>query len=413
MHFERECSANTAKLYWDECIQSLSLSYKLEHIGRNIVTTVCQLSPAKELPLHLNNSLIGIGKGRSFTQSHLSAKYESVQHYLETVYNNPKIELYYFTLEEIKLNNISILQGEPEEDFYESLLPHKKIAWLKMQSLLQHNSVIHFPIACFDPYSVYLSPDDIDYKDKYFLSNDNGSAIGCSQNEALIHGISEIIERDSISLFLIKVFLCAQKIKIIDQRSLPMHLQKLCAQVEKEIQSAAVIVDLESSFKIKAFAVFAKNPGSDTPYKGYGASLSQNYAIERALLECAQYYHLCHKYNWNEQASSLFAEIEDENYLQAAKLNIFNLLDKNLFDVIQYRYKEGEVYFKSEDYLNEILQDVKENGFDVFYNNLYTFDNGVSLVKCFIPEMENFYAICYGYIPLIKRRGKEIIKLFT
>ncbi len=413
MLFEREFSEKSAHLFWEECIQALNLTYKLEHIGKNIVTTVCNLIPEKELPNQLINSLIGIGKGRSFAQSNLSAKYEAIQHYLETIYNNKEIVLYYYTLEEVKLNNIFILPGEPEEDFYESILPDKKIAWLKMRSLLHYNSVIHFPIACFDPYSVYLSPDEVDYKDKYFLSNDNGCAIGCSQNEALIHGISEIIERDSISLFLIKVFLCKQKIKILNIKSLPTHLQELCAQVEFEIQSEIVIVDLESSFKIQAFAVFAKNPGSDTPYKGYGASLSHDYAIERALLECVQYYHLCNKYHWNEEASDLFVDIEDENYLQAAKLNIFNLLEKKFFDVIDYQCQESVIHLSSKNYLNEILLDIKENGFDVFFTQLYPFNNSVSLVKCFMPEIENFYAICYGYIPLIKKRGKKLIELYS
>lgn len=413
MQFEREFSADIAKHYWEECIKILGLSYRLEYNGSNILTTMCHLIPDEELPKNLNNSLIGIGKGRSYAQSSLSAQYESLQHYLETVYNNKKIQLYYYTLEEIKLNNISVLIREPEEDFYDDILPDKKIAWIKMQSLINENSNIFFPIACFDPYSVYLSPDEIDYKEKYFLSNDNGSAIGCSKNESLIHGISEIIERDSISLFLIKVFLCGQKIKIISKKYLPTNLQDLCAKVESEIHSEIVIVDLESFFKIKSYAVFAKNPNSDTPYKGYGASLMPSYAIERAMLECVQYYHMCNKYNWDDQATSLFADIEDENYLQAAKLNVFSYIDKKLFEVMEYQIEENEIKFISEKYLHEILSDIKIKGFDVFFNNVYTFVNGVSLIKCYIPEMENFYAICYGYTPFIKRRGKEIIESFN
>ena len=83
-----------------------------------------------------------------------------------------------------------------------------------------------------------------------------------------------------------------------------------------------------------------KIQNSDTPYKGYGASLMPSYAIERAMLECVQYYHMCNKYNWDDQATSLFMDIENENYLQAAKLNVLVLLTKNYLKSWNIRLKK-------------------------------------------------------------------------
>ncbi|WP_420901938.1 YcaO-like family protein [Paenibacillus dendritiformis] len=58
----------------------------------------------------------------------------------------------------------------------------------------------------------------------------------------------------------------------------------------------SIILDITSDFQIPVFLCVMENKNLLPPYIGCGASLCPYYALERALLELVQVYHLYNEY---------------------------------------------------------------------------------------------------------------------
>jgi ribosomal protein S12 methylthiotransferase accessory factor len=133
--------------------------------------------------------------------------------------------------------------------------------------------------------------DNLEYEPYLRYSYDSGTASGISESEALLHGLLEVIERDSLSAAFLDWYLRRPpRVRVIDPGSLTAELSALHGTVSEFIGSPVLLADISSDIGVCAYAALPgaeQFPGSI----GSGASLFPAYAAERSLTELAQAVH--------------------------------------------------------------------------------------------------------------------------
>lgn len=406
MLFERIRSSQEALTLFENEITQLNLKYHIKSFGNSPKTTSCIL-------LDKDNNLLDIGNGKGIgIQSELSAKYEALEHYLGTKRSNLSEKYFISTsaevFEKISSENKKIIP----DIFQKEAMIDVKTAWTTLDGYLT-NKKITLPLYCVNPdYS--LAPykhDELDYKKAISNPTNNGTAIGSTFEEALVHGINELIERDALSIFLLNTFVKKKpdKIKILKKSSADLQNKRIIDLIEHDLDEELLIVDITTDLAIPVFCVsFTKQPQSIQP-TGFGASLNANYALERALLEALQSFHL--------YDNSL--KIEDEAILK--KFEEWSVFKKcahfDLQSMIQSEKQEVTLPLPSSDFLsldrilNTLASVITKNNLELFYGLHYQSKNGISCVKVCIPGLEEFHRVRYGSFEIPGERGRKA--LFT
>jgi ribosomal protein S12 methylthiotransferase accessory factor len=158
----------------------------------------------------------------------------------------------------------------------------------------------NYPIALFLPSYVdgvvdgtIRNPRDTFNYDRLALySTNSGTAIGMSRTEAIIHGLLESIERDTISRFLVRAFLLqdASSLRRVEVESLPGDLRRLRENIQIEVSAEIQIYQIFGRFNVPVFCTWIdRNEDVFHPH-GFGSSLCSIHAIRRSLHEAAQAY---------------------------------------------------------------------------------------------------------------------------
>jgi ribosomal protein S12 methylthiotransferase accessory factor len=153
------------------------------------------------------------------------------------------------------------------------------VAWVKGQDLIEEEAVWVPASAAFHPYS---SPKDL----SLFRTNTNGLASGNAMEEAVVHGLCELIERDAWSI-------CESKHRVIGD-ILPSKDDRLIQQMLEKFSSNGIDVrlkDLTSDIGLPTFAAAADDVRLQDPALlslGMGTHLNPKITVIRALTEVAQ-----------------------------------------------------------------------------------------------------------------------------
>jgi len=160
----------------------------------------------------------------------------------------------------------------------------RKIAWCKTKDLINGVDI-------YAPYSM-LSLDSTQYipGKELFASTSNGLASGNTYDEALCHALFEAVERDATSKVdhLSDEELAPRRVKLASINS--PHNQAII----KKIQSAGYdlyIWDISSEFGIPVYSAYIddkKHIRGLGMFAGYGAHLSKEVALSRAITEAVQ-----------------------------------------------------------------------------------------------------------------------------
>src|SRR5262249_13599380 len=118
----------------------------------------------------------------------------------------------------------------------------------------------------------------------------NGCAVGASLAEAAVHGINEVIERDALSMFLIRAFFDDNAPLIaFDPTSLPEELAELLTYTEYLVGTTVTLFDITTDLNVPSVFAYAPPTADDNwPARGCGTSLSYGHAIYRAISELVQ-----------------------------------------------------------------------------------------------------------------------------
>ena len=328
----------------------------------------------------LNGTVQGNGKGYS-NQSLASAIYEAIEHYIYQNSSNSEMS--------VPISSIcdGIIQNEyAVKVLKENLSPDDIIGATKF---FDGNNKIFFPTALWNVYNNSIPDKCVSIK-KY--STNSGCAIGTSLNDALIHALNELLERYSLSKHYYNVFIDhSEKAVFINPKSLSASLLELYNTISAEIGTEIIIVDIKTFDGFFCYQVFADNPGTGVPFKGSGLSTSSRYALERALLECLQSYHLQCAQNKIEDvtALSLFKELKKYNAILCLKYGA----DIQFADYVTSKEIAAEQIYQEE------IKIIEQNKMNISYKILFSY-NQIICVQVILHGNDKFYLVGIG-IPVV------------
>ena len=256
------------------------------------------------------------------------------------------------------------------------------LEWSKCVDIISGNEYYIPTNAIFHPYN----PEN-DTK-SLFKSNTNGLASGNILEEAILHGMLEVIERDAWSIFELTHKNYAQ----IDIDSIESEtINEIIERFESE-GIKIKLMDFTADIKIPTIAASAddtitKDAGLLT--LGMGSHLDPEVAILRALTEVAQ-----------SRATQINGAREDTvraDFAREAGYERMKRINKFYFKQEDEQIKLSDIENKSTSSITEDIEIVKDeliaNGIEkILYTDLTRPELNVSVVRVVIPEME-LYAI--------------------
>lgn len=317
------------------------------------------------------------GKGATKIQAKASAMMEAFERYsaeFQSSDNDNIVSQVYEPAECVDPNSLIIPQriSDPQSE---------KIEWIialdaktDKKTLIPANAVYH-------PYrpreGVHL-----------FKSNTNGLASGNVLEEAVFHGLMEVVERDAWSIFEVRK---KHKKEIICEETENKLIKTLLSKFG-ETGVDVKLVDLTADIKITTVAAVAddtvlKDPALLT--MGVGTHLDPEIAVIRALTEVAQ-----------SRATQIHGTREDTTravFMRKAGYQRMKRINKHWFGDYKKKIELSQMENKStasfKDDLEISLDELIKTGIEkVFYVNITRPEIGIPVVRVIIPGLE-VYAV--------------------
>ena len=222
---------------------------------------------------------------------------------------------------------------------------------------------------------------------EYFISDTNGLASGNCPEEAIVHGLSEIVERDALTLWALrdKDF---QDSRRVDFKSID---DPRCKEVIARFFGADVIPgvwDISTDIDLPVFMCkITQADFSDfsiRPAMGSGCHPDRDIALMRALTEAAQ------------SRLTFISGARDDQPIKNYKRFQNGECNNWIYDILR---KEGQHSYRGirsfqgeclEDDLDHILKSLKSVGMtQALYVDLTKQHFGISVVKVIVPGLEN------------------------
>lgn len=347
----------------------------LDRIGMPVFTAI---RPTAEY------GAISIYGGKGITKDHAkaSAMMEGFERY--SAEKQDSDETVIATADEIaeKGNPVELKSLNLPQKFEKEDLSSLKLEWSLTRDLISGNDYYVPSNAVFHPYTPESNIQSL------FKSNTNGLASGNVLEEAILHGIFEVIERDAWSIFELTH-------KNYSQINLESIESDLINETIDKFESEGIkikLMDFTADVKIPTIAASAddtitRDAGLLT--LGMGTHLDPEVAILRALTEVAQ-----------SRATQINGAREDTvraDFAREAGYERMKRINKFYFKQEETQIDLGEIENKSTTSITEDMEIVKselvENGISkILYTDLTRPELDVSVVRVIIPEME-LYAI--------------------
>jgi ribosomal protein S12 methylthiotransferase accessory factor len=347
----------------------------LDRIGLPIYTAI---RPTAE------DGAVSIYGGKGITRDHAkaSAMMEGFERYSAERHDSDETTI--ATIEEISALGEYI---NPEslnlpKDFKKENLDSMKLEWSLAKDIISNEDYYVPTNAVYHP---YVRGND---SESLFKSNTNGLASGNILEEAILHGIFEVIERDAWSIFELTHKNYAQ----IDTDSIESDIVNDTIDRFESEGIKIKLMDFTADINVPTIAASA----DDTVTKdaglltlGMGTHLDPEVAILRALTEVAQ-----------SRATQINGAREDTvraDFAREAGYERMKRINKFYFRDEDEKISLSDIENKSTTSINKDLDIVKEelmaNDIDkILYYDLTRPELDVSVVRVIIPEME-LYAL--------------------
>ncbi|MCC7553581.1 MAG: YcaO-related McrA-glycine thioamidation protein [Methanobacteriaceae archaeon] len=257
-----------------------------------------------------------------------------------------------------------------------------ELEWTKTKDIISDEEFLIPSNAIYHPYT----PKNKEFQ--LFKSNTNGLASGNNLEEAILHGIFEVIERDAWSIF----ELTKKNKKEINKSTITSHLVNDLLDKFNSESIDIKILDITADLDIPTVAAISddtllKDPALLTI--GVGTHLNPEIAILRALTEVAQ-----------SRATQIHGAREDTvraDFMRKAGYKRMKKINKHYFEKEDKLINFQKLKNKSKSSIKEdILRCIKEvkkvNIDNIFFTELTRKEIGVPVVRVVIPELE-LYAI--------------------
>jgi ribosomal protein S12 methylthiotransferase accessory factor len=393
-----------------EELRNLGLVGTVQIYGQYPYTSSCTLYD--ENGLYVTE---GLGKGIGI-QSYASAIFEALEHYFSERNTYDTV-----TSENIKFVRIDKMMGFDLltcERPIQLLLKHYPASILPCRKFmgLTNEKSIYYPFFLTSPsYANDISGDCFNYAYVNKYATNNGTAIGVGFEEAVAHALSERIERDAQSLFLLKTHVAKHgaPISLIAPESLPKNLNDLYSLVKAQVGDEIFIVDTTSEFGVATFLASTINLQMTIQPQGWGCSLSRDYALERALLEMLQMFHISKNFPKEvelDHAMFMNTFAKHPKYQACVKNDLRTAIKNNgyifqSFENIPDTVINGDL----KAYLKLLKEKVEQRGFSIFYSVYSSGTNGITCLNVLVPGLEHFHLVTSGSPVLPSNRGMKVL----
>lgn len=321
---------------------------------------------------------ISIYGGKGITQEHAkaSAMMEGFERY--SAEKQPSDKTITASLSEIDDKHINPISLNLPKDFSKDKIDLMNLEWNISKDLISGDEYYIPSNAIYHPYVPSNNVQGL------FKGNTNGLASGNNLEEAILHGIFEVIERDAWSIF----ELTHKNSKQIDIESIDNENINYILNKYRENKINIKLMNLTADIDVPTIAASA----DDTVLKdagllslGIGTHLNPEIAILRALTEVAQ-----------SRATQIQGAREDTvraDFARKAGYERMKRINSYYFEDEDYKMSFNDINDKSTNSINRDIEIVKEelikNGLDkILYVDLTRPELGVSVVRVVIPTME-------------------------
>lgn len=255
---------------------------------------------------------------------------------------------------------------------------NEEIEWIKAKSIVNEEEIYVPSNAVFHPYN----KKGVKH---IFLSNTNGLASGNKLEEAIFHGMMEVIERDSWSLF--EAFK-KDRVQINCDNASNHYINELIDKFEKN-NVTIKLIDLTSENEIPTIGAVSEDLTFKDPALltlGIGTHLDPNIAAIRAITEVAQ-----------SRATQIHGTREDTtraNLLRETGYERMKRMNKHWFKDYENTINLEDIQDKSSNSFKEDIEItmnlLKKSGIDNAYYVDLTREINIPVVRVIIPGMEVF-----------------------
>ncbi|HGM5582301.1 TPA: YcaO-like family protein [Pseudomonas putida] len=392
---ERELPLATARQRIDEQLSQLALSveehWEGESVGSARISLRSQAGATSQ----------GCGKGLE-QEARVGARFEALEHYLDAHLTHSA-----------HLSEASHLAQVPalRDDMLQPWLaaqPHEKLACLAYHDL-DGQWLFDYPLCltCADYADHPAVGETFDLRGLRRYSSNDGSAIGATLQEAILHALNQSIERDALSLFFLRHYYYRQPgpLRWVSKPNTHTELGHLWQQAENCLKAPIGVLDISSEFASSTYLALHMSQTSRLhgALFGAGASLDPWHAVRRAVTELVQV-----------QLNSRCPGALDELKLGERLLRPFPRLQSCLqFDLNVLLEKAALTVelpapgrrYSVRQQLRYLYADLQRHGRQAGICQLFQGHEGISLVNVVVPGLERFHLVCSGNVVCPGPRG--------
>ncbi|MFF8847648.1 YcaO-like family protein [Streptomyces sp. NPDC015127] len=347
----------------------------------------------------------GLGKG-SREESRVGAIFEAIEHVLtgplQFPFQHAEMKSAIDVAEQIRDEASSqILADAGREPI--ACLPYSSISGNRTLWAPAYLSCPWYVDPSEDRYRNYLG-DSTDYRQLMRYTSNSGHAIGATKIEAIVHALNEAIERDALSLLIIRAFMTkTSRLRVVDPDTLPADLRNILTKVQNHTSRPIHLIEMTTDIGVPSFCAYLKPSNAKPAEWGAGTSLSPHYAIRRALTELLQ----CLLFEGQMEPVDRVDRV--------ARMRIWPILHtcaamdltRNLQEALARDYEDREAPNTPEEHLRELIRLLERKNLTPYWRDIRTLENGISAGHILVPGLERFMLITSGGVILPGPRGKN------
>jgi len=377
---ERELSPTEALFNIMSTLHTLGLSAVTRY------TTPSKLVATAEL-FDDNDNLVESGAGKG-PDSLIGALAESIEHF-STFQPLADAPIRY------RSDKIATQKAVAEDGIFTSLPPTENLIECFRLTSLNNNEELFAPCILLCPETTQNIHEDSNSALRFLsrYSSNSGIAFGCTENEALLHGIHETIERHILSLFYMAVCGLGPAIELYTpstallESALASHPAAL---VSADRLKVIIIKDVLSVYFAVAFPKAGPGAHHLSPI-GSGCSLEIRTAIQRAVTEQFQSEDL-----YDAAEESIDRETFD---LLSKSRHLKNLIDfapliKTTPPIIDTPAHIASITVSAQ--LELLQKNLSIKGMEIFHRTVARFSGNSIVTQIYIPGLERFNIIRNG-----------------
>jgi ribosomal protein S12 methylthiotransferase accessory factor len=398
---EREFPLEIALSFLTNDLSQLGLAVVTKTVGQFVQSTKCTL-------LGDDSVAVDFGYGKGTEEScRTGATFEAAEHYFsQPQHIDPSTLEYLKASDFLRTTPLKVTRAlEALAGASDAPLPFRRY-----QGLTTALEVL-YPLALACPKYIDMLLDEpssfrhdkFDYRSLQRYSTNSGVAIGATEEEAIIHGILEAIERDTLSRFLVSTFIFPEqsKIRVVKTSTMPEYMQRVFKDVSREVGGNVILVEMQSNLGVPVFLSSLTDSPFPIDVTGFGASLSRDHAALRSLYELVQCFHVTTEFHPES------VQVRDNQVLENLSRHSFHLrcakmkfgehcrkygFESVAFDAIPNHDCDGTV----PEYLEKLLRILARSGVNAYSTNIASLPSGINVTHSFIDGQDNFFCVTEG-----------------